>query len=158
MITDTDTLSLPTEGVVLDYIDKDGEEIGNIALRIYNQLGPLYGREKFYHKAFVAELVSEGKNAQSEAPLAVEYTTRKGNIVSVGTMYLDILTEHYFIEFKNVKKIQPSHILQAEFYSRRLRKKGYIINFKCDKEKEIELLLVGTQQLKKMVGKDEDTS
>ena len=153
MITDTDTLSLPTEGVVLDYIDKDGEEIGNIALRIYNQLGPLYGREKFYHKAFVAELISEGKNAQSEAPLAVEYTTRKGNLVSVGTMYLDILTEHYFIELKNVKKIQPSHILQAEFYSRRLQKKGYIINFKSDKDQEVELILVGTQQEKKMVGK-----
>ena len=153
MITDTDTLSLPGEGAVFDSIDKDGEEIGNIALRIYNQLGPLYGREKFYHKAFVAELISEGKNAQSEAPLAVEYTTRKGNVVSVGTMYLDILTQHYFIEFKNVKKVQPSHILQAEFYSRRLQKKGYIINFKCDKDKEIELLLVGTQHLKKKGGK-----
>ena len=153
MITDTDTLQVPTQDVVLDSIDKDGEQIGKIALRIYNQLGPLYGREKFYHKAFVAELMAEGKSVQSEAPLAVEYTTLKGNIVSVGTMYLDILTEHYFIELKNVKKIQPSHILQAEFYSRRLQKKGYIINFKSDKDQEVELILVGTQQEKKMVGK-----
>ena len=36
----------------------------NCAQNIQSTRSPLYGREKFYHKAFVAELMAEGRSVQ----------------------------------------------------------------------------------------------
>jgi len=110
-----------------------------IATSILSQLGPIHGRESFYQKAFYHELLSRGISSFVEAAYNVPYTTSTGNTVSVGTVYIDIVADDFFIEFKNSIKISDKNRIQSEFYRKLTGKKGYLVNFCPKKDQKIEV-------------------
>ena len=118
---------------------KEKEMLLKIANSIIQQLGPIHGRESFYQKAFFFELQCRGISAQIEAPYSVVYTTSSGTTVSVGNVFVDIVTDHFFIEFKNSLKITCNNLLQCEFYKKLIGKRGYLINFSTNKDVIIEV-------------------
>ena len=125
------------EDVIIDSLMQIGK-------RVKKQLGSLYGREKFFQKAFQAELLSiSNMNSCVEYAHPVYYTATNGCTVSVGNIFVDVVTPEFFIEFKNCKEITDNHKRQACFYANILNKRGYIINF-CDRDNDkVSILKVG---------------
>lgn len=110
-----------------------------IATFVFSQLGPIHGRESFYQKAFHHELLSRGISSLIEAAYNVPYTTSTGNTVSVGTVYIDIVADDFFIEFKNSTKLSANNRIQCDFYRKLIGKKGYLVNFCPTKDQKIEV-------------------
>lgn len=118
-------------------IDKYLEEICN---RIYNQLG--YGlNELIYEKALVEELNDSKlfKKVEYEKVIPLNYTTKNGKIIQIGTLRLDIIiNDSLILELKAVETPldKVKDINKNKFFQQIKRyghitgiKKLYLINF-----------------------------
>ncbi len=82
--------------------------IKQIANYVYDNLGPGH-EEAIYRDAMSVELQDRGYTVKTEAPVSINYTTKKGKVMIVGGAKIDLYVtkanRYAVIELKTVGKI-----------------------------------------------------
>ena len=124
-----------------------------IAKSVYDQLGPGHS-ESSYHKAYSAELNSQGYSSTCERNIVVTYTDSDNNTHFLNSERIDVFIHkneeknigNIIIELKAINRtIGNSEITQLKKYQRQLKKEnidyeyGLVINFPpCMNSKGVE--------------------
>ena len=128
--------------------------IKQVAKYVYKTLGPGH-EEAIYRDAMSVELQDRGYTVKTEAPISIQYTTKKGKKMIVGSGKIDLYVtkagKYSVIELKTVSRILKENSKKAkedtkEYHQLQKYLKaldvetGVLINFPFPPEDEPEII------------------
>ena len=128
--------------------------IKQVAKYVYKTLGPGH-EEAIYRDAMSVELQDRGYTVKTEAPISIQYTTKKGKKMIVGSGKIDLYVtksnNYAVIELKTIgrmlkensektKEDRKEYVQLQKYLAALSEKNGILINFPFPPEKEPEVI------------------
>jgi len=128
--------------------------IKQVAKYVYKILGPGH-EEAIYRDAMSVELQDRGYTVKTEAPISIQYTTKKGKKMIVGSGKIDLYVtksnNYAVIELKTIgrmlkensektKEDRKEYVQLQKYLAALSEKNGILINFPFPPEKEPEVI------------------